>query len=130
MSQVFGRPYHRVKSGTNPGSCSQKPEGKALAMTQEHAYQPEQETPGAQPAAGSGCVNWYLIYCAAMLESDRNRALVRIESAQQAIQDRIAQLRFVPAKSGREVSDLSNALTQLGILLEQLDYENERTLWD
>ncbi len=99
-------------------------------MTQEYAIQAEPDTQSANSVTKADSANWYVIYCAAMLESDRNRALVRIESAQQAIQNRIAELRFVPAKSAREVSDLSNALTQLGILLEQLDYESEKTLWD
>ena len=65
-----------------------------------------------------------------MLESDKGRALLQIGFAQKAIQERVAELGFVPVHDTREVRDLSNALNHLGILLQHADNENGRGLWD
>lgn len=74
--------------------------------------------------------DWFSIYCAAMLERDRDRALPQIERAQQAIRNRAAQLREGPANHDREVRDLSKALNHLGILLHHAAKDSGRSLWD
>lgn len=73
---------------------------------------------------------WYSLYCAAMLECDRGKTLSHVQCAQRAIEDRVAELHVVQSQSGREVQDLSNALTHLGILRHYLGNETENTLWD
>ena len=88
-------------------------------MGQESAFRRVQETAagGEKKADGS----WYLDYCAALIESDKTKLLARIEHAKQAIQDRIAELHRVPENTAHECSDLSDALTHLDMLLEQID---------
>ena len=74
--------------------------------------------------------SWYQAYFLAMVENDRSLALTRIESAQKAIQERVAELdRFTPADS-REIQDLTNALIYLGILVMHVGGESESLLWD
>jgi hypothetical protein len=64
-----------------------------------------------------------------MLESNRDKTLSQIEQAQQAIQNRIAELRFSTA-SGREITDLSDALSHLAILLQSFGNDSGRILWE
>lgn len=77
-----------------------------------------------------GNSDWFSIYCAAMLERDRDRALSQIECAQKAIENRAAQLREAPANHDREAKDLSKALNNLGILLHHAATDGGRSLWD
>jgi len=80
--------------------------------------------------AGHPKSSWYQTYFAAVLESDRRKAVLQIERAQIAIQDRLLELRKAPPDNPREVQDLSNALTYLGILFQNIDSENGHMLWD
>ena len=73
---------------------------------------------------------WYHAYFLAMVESDRNLVLTRIEQAQQAIQERVLELRDVPRSDGREMQDLTSALIYLGILLMHIGSEGESLLWE
>lgn len=73
---------------------------------------------------------WYRLYSAALLESDRNKALVQIERAQEAIQDRRCQLDGADSPNPREAQDLSKASTYLGIMMRNVGTESERLLWD
>jgi len=72
---------------------------------------------------------WYSIDCAALLESDTAESLALIKSAQRAIQDHVAELNVVSAGNAHERQALSEALDDLGILLEK-GSESETTLWD
>lgn len=73
---------------------------------------------------------WYGLYTAALLESDRNKAIRRIERAQVAIHDRRSELDQADAINPREAQDLSKAATCLGIMLRNVGTESERLLWD
>lgn len=73
---------------------------------------------------------WYRAYFAAMVERDRNKALPGIQKARIAIQERTRELRHSNPSSPREIPDLINALTYLGILLSHLGTEMGDLLWD
>lgn len=73
---------------------------------------------------------WYQAYFLAMVESDRCLVLTRIEQAQQAIEERVLELRDVPRSDTREMQDLTSALIYLGILLMNLGSEGESLLWE
>lgn len=74
--------------------------------------------------------SWYQAYFLAMVENDRDQALTRIEGAQNAIHERLAELQETPPDDLREMRDLTSALIYLGILLKQIGCESERLLWD
>lgn len=74
--------------------------------------------------------SWYQAYFLAMVENDRSLALTRIESAQQAIRERVAELHHFTQADSREVQDLTNALIYLGILVMHIGGESESLLWD
>lgn len=65
-----------------------------------------------------------------MLESNRDKAVARIEKAQKAIQDRAVELKFMISSDSREALDLKNALDHLGILLGQFSTDGGNILWD
>lgn len=65
-----------------------------------------------------------------MVERNRSQALLEIERAQHAIEDRAIELRQVAPSSPREPQDLVHALTYLGILLMYMSTENGGLLWD
>jgi len=73
---------------------------------------------------------WYQSYFSAILETNQNRARVKIEQARKAVQDRIIELQinFNP-KNSREIQDLNNALTYLQILLEHIGSDANQ-LWE
>lgn len=73
---------------------------------------------------------WYHEYFLAMVENDRSLALTRIERAQEAIQERVAELQNMSPMNMREMQDLTSALIYLGILLMQVGEESESLLWD
>ena len=73
---------------------------------------------------------WYEAYFDAMVERDRTQALLEIERARHAIQDRASELRHAAPKSPREPQDMVHALTYLGILLMYMSTENGGLLWD
>ena len=78
---------------------------------------------GAEP-------EWYRAYFAAMVERDRDKALLEISKARIAIQERTKELRYVARPNPREIQDLVNALTYLGILLSHIGTETGDLLWD
>ena len=73
---------------------------------------------------------WYHTYYVAMVEGDRSKALLEIENARIAIQDRLTELRQMPPSNPRELQDLANALTYLGILLMYIGSDGGNMLWD
>jgi hypothetical protein len=74
--------------------------------------------------------DWYRSYFLAMVENDRDKALVEIARAHKAIQDRLAELRRSAANDPREMQDLASAITYLGILLLHIGDESGNVLWD
>lgn len=84
---------------------------------------PAKSAPSFQPA-------WYEAYFIAVVERDRNKALLEIDQARHAIEQRCLELRQLPASSPREYQDLAHALTYLGILLSHIGSETGRVLWD
>lgn len=78
----------------------------------------------------SGETSWQRAYFEAMVESDRNKALLGIERARYAIQQRVEELDHLSTKSPRELQDLVYASTYLGILLMQMGTEGGSLLWD
>ena len=84
----------------------------------------------SSPSPKAALPDWYQTYFFAVIESDRQRALPRIELAQRAIHDRVAELRTQPSANPRELQDLHNALAYLGILLQYIGKETGNLLWD
>jgi hypothetical protein len=74
--------------------------------------------------------DWYRSYFLAMVENDRDKALIEIGHAHKAIQDRLMELRRAPANDPREMQDLASAITYLGILLFHIGDESGNVLWD
>lgn len=81
-------------------------------------------------ATRSGEPGWYRVYYTALLEGDRQRARAKIDRAQKAIHERLAELHADVPSSEREPQDLQNAQTYLGILLQHIGSESGRVLWD
>lgn len=73
---------------------------------------------------------WYRMYYLAVLEGDRHKAKGKIDRAQQAIADRMLELRSQSPNSPREPQDLSNALLYLSILMQHISSEAGGVLWD
>lgn len=73
---------------------------------------------------------WYHTYFIAVAESDRDKALLEIDDARIAIQERIVELRHLPPSNPCEMQDLCNALTYIGILLMHIGNESGSLLWD
>jgi hypothetical protein len=73
---------------------------------------------------------WYQAYFEAMVERNRNQALLGIERARHAIKERTLELRHVAPSSPREMQDLVHALTYLAILLMHIDTDTGDLLWD
>lgn len=73
---------------------------------------------------------WYRIYYTALLEGDRHRARTKIDRAQKAIHQRLAELHAAVPSSEREAQDLQNAQTYLGILLQHIGSDSGNVLWD
>lgn len=74
--------------------------------------------------------NWYQAYFVALQERDRDKALLEIERARRAIEQRTFELSQVPGSNARELQDLGHALTYLGILLMHIGRESGDVLWD
>jgi len=74
--------------------------------------------------------NWYRIYYLAVLEGDRCKAKTKIDRAQQAIEERLIELRSESPSSPREPQDLCNALLYLGILMQNMSADAGGVLWD
>jgi hypothetical protein len=73
---------------------------------------------------------WYHTYFLAMVENDRDKALLEIAHAHRAIQERLLELRRAPGEDLREMQDLASAITYLGILLMHIGNESGDLLWD
>lgn len=73
---------------------------------------------------------WYRTYFIALVEQDRDKALLEIDHARIAIENRIVELGHLSAGDPNEMQDLSNALTYLGILLMYIGSESGNLLWD
>jgi hypothetical protein len=73
---------------------------------------------------------WYRIYYTALLEGDRRRARAKIDRAQKAIDQRLAELGAAVPSTKREPQDLQNAQTYLGILLQHIGSDSGNVLWD
>jgi hypothetical protein len=89
-----------------------------------------QSTSDGYTKNNSGEPPWYQAYFAAMTERDRKKALVEIERARHAIQERTDELHHLPANNSREIQDLTNASTYLGILLLNMNAGTGSLLWD
>jgi hypothetical protein len=73
---------------------------------------------------------WYHRYFLAMVENDKDKALIEIDHAHKAIQERLLELRRDPSAHMREMQDLASAITYLGILLMHMGNESGDLLWD
>ena len=80
--------------------------------------------------AGPNDSGWYQLYFAAVTEGNESRAVLQIERARRAMQDRLVELRRAEAADGGELQDLNNALTYLAILLQHVGREGENLIWD
>ena len=66
---------------------------------------------------------WYDIYLKAVVEADESKALLQIERASKAIEERLFQLRSGSPGLPQEFQDLNCALVYLRLLLENLVVE-------
>jgi len=73
---------------------------------------------------------WYQLYFAAVTEGNESRAVLQIERARSAMQDRLIELRSAQGADGAELQDLNNALTYLAILLQHAGREGGNLIWD
>jgi len=73
------------------------------------------------PVARGGTTNWRDMYFAAVLESDPQRALLKIVSARKALQRRLDELRSSCLETGDELRDLQCALMYLEILFVHIE---------
>jgi len=89
------------------------------------------DTPRTDTEPAQSSPTWYHSYFSAILETNQNRAVVKIERARTSVQNRIIELQFgkTPTQA-REIQDLNNALTYLQILLEHIGKESDGLLWE
>lgn len=73
---------------------------------------------------------WYDAYFVAVVERDRNKALLEIDRARHAIEQRSRELGQLAGNNPREFQDMVYALTYLGILQSQIGTESGGILWD
>jgi hypothetical protein len=85
----------------------------------------ESARPGRANTSG-----WYQLYFAAVTEGNESRAVLQIERARRAMQDRLVELCRATGADGSELQDLNNALTYLTILLQQVGREGGNLIWD
>lgn len=72
---------------------------------------------------------WYQLYFAAVTEANESRAVLEIERARHAMQDRLAELQSGKLPDGGEIQDLKNAMTYLAILLQHVGREGGHLIW-
>ena len=72
--------------------------------------------PGARTQHHSECQDWGKLYRAAVLESDRNKLLQRIEQAEVAILERSGSLSKSPGNNRKEQELITRALHILSLL--------------
>jgi hypothetical protein len=75
------------------------------------------------------CSPWYRAYCAAMLQLNAGKLFEEIEAAQQAIQDRLAELASGAQDADGESGELQRALNYLLLLLRCSNMEGGQLLW-
>ena len=73
---------------------------------------------------------WYQLYFAAVTEGNESRAVLQIDQARRAMQDRLVELSSAKVADGGELQDLNNALTYLAILLQHVGREGGNLIWD
>lgn len=85
--------------------------------------------PSARPAKlrASG---WYQLYFAAVTEANETKALLQIDRARKAMQDRLIELQRDKRPDGGELQDLNNAMTYLAILLQHVGREGRNLIWN
>ena len=71
--------------------------------------------PNAQPVP-----EWYDIYLKAVVEADESKAILQIERASKAVEDRLLQLRSGSSGLPQEFQDLGCALVYLRLLLKNI----------
>ena len=72
---------------------------------------------------------WYQLYFAAVTEANESRAVLQIDRARRAMQERLVELRSAKGADGGELQDLNNALTYLAILLQHVGREGGNLIW-
>jgi hypothetical protein len=87
----------------------------------------ESARPGRPNATG-----WYQLYFAAVTEGNESRAVLQIERARCAMQDRLIELHRATGPDGGELQDLNNALIYLTLLLQHVGGGGEggNPIWD
>jgi hypothetical protein len=73
---------------------------------------------------------WYQLYFAAVTEANENRAILQIDRARKAMQDRLVELQHAERSDGGELQDLNNAMTYLAILLQHVGQEGRNLIWN
>jgi hypothetical protein len=73
---------------------------------------------------------WYQLYFAAVTEGNESGAVLQIERARRAMQNRLVELRCAKGADGGELQDLNNALTYLAMLLQHVGREGGNLIWD
>jgi len=86
---------------------------------------PESSKPLSTPTTRS----WQPAFLAAVVESNRGRAIPMICNTQALLEYRLAQITGDPSGDPTEVLDLRDSLTYLGILLDCVGTEAGEFLW-
>ena len=73
---------------------------------------------------------WYQLYFAAVTEANEGKAVLQIERARQAMQNRLAELQRTGSPDVGELQDLSNAMTYLAILVQHAGREGGNLIWN
>lgn len=81
-------------------------------------------------AARLGASGWYQLYFAAVTEANEGKAVLQIDRARQAMQNRLAELQRARRPDGGELQDLNNAMTYLAILLQHVGREGGNLIWN
>lgn len=85
--------------------------------------------PGARPVKLNAS-GWYQLYFAAVTEANENKAVVQIDRARKAMQDRLIELQRTNCPDGGEIQDLNNAMNYLAILLQHVGQEGRHLIWN
>lgn len=73
---------------------------------------------------------WYQLYFSAVTEVNEHKAVLQIDRARHAMQDRLVELQRAKRPDGGELQDLNNAMTYLAILLQHVGREGGNLIWD
>ena len=77
-----------------------------------------------------GASGWYQLYFAAVTEANESKAVLQIDRARQAMQNRLVELQHAQRSDGGELQDLNNAMTYLAILLQHVGREGGHLIWN